>query len=123
MGATEKMRMRGQKPIASKDYKDDHYTPSKVYSPLGPFDLDPCAGPNSIATTNYDYSKGQDGLVLPWSGFWWCNPPYSLKEAFLARCAANPNGFALLPNTTEAIWWQRAANQCHAFFLLQGRIP
>lgn len=114
--------MLGERPTASKDYKDDHYTPSRVYSPLGPFGIDPCAGPNTIAAVNYDYSQGQDGLCLPWLGIAWVNPPYSLKEAFLDRCARHCNGFALLPNATETVWWQRAANECDAYLLLKRRI-
>jgi hypothetical protein len=120
--ATEKTRLKGERPTASKDYKDDHYTPSWVYSPLGPFDLDPCAGPNTIAAVNYNYAAGQDGLLLHWEGIAWVNPPYSLKKAFLDKCALHGNGFALLPNATETIWWQDAADQCCAYLLVKGRI-
>ena len=120
--ATEKTRITGERPTASKDYKDDHYTPAWVYSPLGPFDTDPCAGPNTIAEVNYDFSKGENGLILPWFGMVWMNPPYSLKTEFLDKLAKHGSGLALLPNSTDCVWWQRAANQCSAFLLLQGRI-
>lgn len=52
-------------------------------------DLDPCHDELCIvsATTKYNIRKGEDGLILPWIGKVWCNPPYSNTEPWLARAA------------------------------------
>ena len=122
-------------------YSDEFYTPERYHSPLGPFALDSCAGPKRLATINFNFAEGQDGLVLSWREavqrhygipfreiplhliLAWVNPPYSLKAEFLELLARYGHGFALVPNSTESIWWQRAANQCTAFCLLKGRVP
>lgn len=55
----------------------------------GGIDLDPCHDPESLvhARQTYDVRAGRDGLVLPWVGRVWMNPPYSTPTAWLARAA------------------------------------
>ena len=111
-----------EKQPTEKGYSDEFYTPLVYMSPLMPFGIDPCAGPNKLAAVNLDYSQGQCGLSMPWDGLAWVNPPYSLKAEFLEKLWAHGSGFGLVPNSTESIWWQRASKQCDAFLLLKGRI-
>ncbi len=57
--------------------KEEWLTPKHVIDALAPFDLDPCASearPWSIATTHFTIKD--NGLIKPWHGFVWCNPPY-----------------------------------------------
>lgn len=80
-------------------------TPEWVYKPLGPFDLDPCAGPGTkIAASNYRLFDGQNGLSLPWSGFVWCNPPFSQKDKWIDLMIEHGNGILLLPERLSAPW-------------------
>lgn len=60
-----------------------------VLEQWGEVDLDPCWDPLSIvvATNRYDIREGQDGLVLPWTGKVFLNPPYSDPAPWLARAA------------------------------------
>ena len=39
------------------------------------FDLDACAIPSNAKCERF-YSPEQDGLLQPWTGNVWCNPPY-----------------------------------------------
>jgi len=39
------------------------------------FDLDVCATPGNAKCARY-YTEEQDGLVQPWTGRCWMNPPY-----------------------------------------------
>lgn len=39
------------------------------------FTLDACALPENAKCGNY-YTPEQDGLLQPWAGTVWCNPPY-----------------------------------------------
>ena len=39
------------------------------------FDLDVCATQENAKCKRY-YTPEQDGLIQPWKGTCWCNPPY-----------------------------------------------
>lgn len=52
-------------------------TPRYVLDLLGQFDTDPCAAtvrPWDCASVNY--TEADNGLLLPWVGRVWLNPPY-----------------------------------------------
>ncbi len=99
-------------------------TPPVILNDLGPFDLDPCASedrPWDTAKAHYT----ENGLLLPWHGFVWCNPPYTreLIGAFMQRCASHNNGLALTFARTETEWffayvWPVAT----AVLFIQGRL-
>jgi hypothetical protein len=96
---------------------------------LGPIDLDPCGHPESVvgARRQYLLERGEDGLVLPWAGFYYCNPPYSRGnlDRWLARCreqaAAGARGIALVPSDTSTRWWHYEVRRATAFCLLSKR--
>lgn len=77
---------------------DRYFTPPEILSivleqwPAG-IDLDPCADELAIvvAANNFNIRLGQDGLVLPWEGKVFLNPPYSMPEPWLARAALHGN--------------------------------
>lgn len=104
-------------------YSDEYYTPADYWQALGPFDLDPCAGPVScIARINI---RQGDGLAADWSGLVWCNPPYSrnAKRRWLDKLAKHEGGgIALVPSATDTEWFQDAAAKASAVLLVKGRI-
>jgi len=79
-------------------YKDEWLTPPELVRSLGPFDLDPCSPVNRPwDTAAQHYTKDDDGLMLPWSGRVWCNPPYGNELAnWLNKCALHKNCIALV---------------------------
>jgi hypothetical protein len=91
---------------------DEWITPLPVLQALGPFDLDPCAAavrPWDCARENWH----SDGLLRPWHGNVWCNPPYGEVGRWLGRLAQHGNGIALTFARTETRWffdtiWNRA---------------
>jgi hypothetical protein len=87
---------------------NDHYTPKWVFDLLGVhFDIDVAAPPNGvpwIPCSKY-YTQADDGLVQPWAGLVWCNPPFSNIEPWIDRLIDHKNGIALLPHTKGA--WRR----------------
>lgn len=90
---------------------DTWLTPRKFLWALGSFDLDPCAAPDPrpwpSAANHYDFSKGQNGLALPWAGRVWLNPPYSRDiGSWLKMMAMHQNGIALTFARTETEAWQ-----------------
>ena len=78
-------------------------TPPRIIQALGPFDLDPCSPvsrPWDTAATHY--TVNDNGLVLPWEGRVWLNPPYGPETGkWLARLAEHGNGIALIFARTE----------------------
>lgn len=84
----------------SPDYEPDDsiYTPEEVFERLGlTFDLDVCAPTGGLpwipAKDHYDIVK--DGLVSPWYGRVWCNPPYSKPKPWIEKMVAHNHGIML----------------------------
>jgi DNA N-6-adenine-methyltransferase Dam len=102
-------------------------TPPEIKAPLGEFDLDPCSPvvrPWPTAKTHY--TKEDNGLVLPWFGRVWLNPPYGREIVhWMARMAQHGDGIALIFARTDTRFFQehvfgpRAAD---SILFLDGRI-
>ncbi len=110
-----------------KGKTDDWLTPLALSQRLGSFDLDPCdcaAGmPWRIATTTY-FLPEHDGLIEPWYGRIFCNPPYWPNVGDWAkRMAAHGNGIMLIFLRTDTAAWQRDILPfADAALLLDGRV-
>jgi hypothetical protein len=110
----------------TKNSSDEWYTPPSIFTPLGHFDLDPCAATEplwKIADTNY--SALDDGLSKPWFGRVWLNPPYSrpLLERFVERMADHGNGIALLFNRCDCKLFQDVIfKKADGIMFLKGRV-
>ena len=55
------------------------YVMEKVREVLGTIDLDPASSliANNTVKAEHYYTKETNGLIHPWVGNVWCNPPYS----------------------------------------------
>jgi hypothetical protein len=107
---------------------DTWLTPRHIIDALGPFDLDPCAAPDTILwpTARQHICLPNDGLSVPWNGFVWCNPPYGRSaEQWLDRMDKHGHGIALTFARTETasffktVWRARNAS---ALLFLEGRL-
>ena len=120
---TAKQKQRGQsllpgiEPIAPLDL-DSRYTLRhtlewcKRVAGVDDFDLDVAACDEAHVAERY-YTATDDGLLRPWFGRVWCNPPYSDIEPWVRKAWATMATRAaeviamLLPATrTEQPWWQ-----------------
>lgn len=86
-------------PIDNVIDSDDWYTPAWIFDGLGlTFDLDVAApdggAPNVTALAHY--TVADDGLLQPWHGYVWCNPPYSAPTAWCRKWATHEPGGCLL---------------------------
>ena len=101
-------------------------TPPHIIKALGEFDLDPCAPvkrPWDMAKKHF--TKADDGLVQPWQGRVWCNPPYGQKHThrWLYKLAEHGNGIALIFARTgtrgffESIW-----ERADAVMFIKGKV-
>lgn len=97
------------------DEIDDRGTPWDLFREFDAkyhFTLDVAAAPHNAKTPDY-YTRLADGLLQPWPGRIWCNPPYSGIGAWCAKAWSEWHAgraeliVMLLPaNRTEQGWWQ-----------------
>lgn len=98
-------------------------TPHWVYSEFGRVDLDPCAGERtSIGVNNFAIEREQDGLLLDWFGFVYCNPPFSQKEIWAEKMISHGNGILLLPERGSAPWFGALANTAGKYWVMGKKI-
>lgn len=98
-------------------------TPVSIYSKLGVIDLDPCAAADStIGRVNYAIERGENGLVLPWGGFVYCNPPFSQKERWAERMKQHGNGILMLPERGSAPWFAPLAAAAGRYWVMGQKI-
>ena len=108
---------------------DEWSTPPDFFAAVerafGPFDLDPCALPESAKAPHF-YTAADDGLRYTWFGRVWMNPPYSKIGDWMAHAHATAaQGFGsvacLVPARTDTRWFWRHA-LAGEVLLLPGRL-
>lgn len=98
-------------------------TPKWLYSSLGTMDLDPCAGIDTvIASVNWAIERGENGLERGWSGFVYCNPPFSQKEAWAKKMREHGNGILILPERGSAPWFGPLALSAGRYWVMGKKI-
>lgn len=104
-------------------------TPPDVIQALGgwaSFDLDPCAPavqpwPTAVAK----FTQADNGLILPWHGRVWLNPPYSTAAIarWLGRLADHGAGTALIFARTETdAFFRHVWDRASAVLFVRGRL-
>lgn len=106
-------------------------TPPHILQPLGAFDTDPCAPEENPAWANTPtaYTETDNGLIQPWEGRVWLNPPYGRGiEKWLQRMAehtttGNGSGIALIFARTDTKAWQHwVFPYAHSILWVAGRL-
>ena len=109
----------------SKTGKCEWLTPPDVLRSLGEFDLDPCAPVHRPwPTAKQHYTVLENGLLQPWFGRVYLNPPYGRETGkWLARLAHHGNGIALIFSRTETLmFFEYIWNKAAAILFLRGRL-
>ena len=102
---------------------DSWITPKWLIDRIGPFDLDPCAcDPQPWPCAKQQYTEL--GLLKPWHGFVWCNPPYGkAMKAWLNKLALHNNGIALVFARTETkAFFEHVWPFATSLLFIQGRL-
>lgn len=92
---------------SARSRTDEWLTPPEVIAALGgadSFDLDPCSPiERPWPTARRHLTIVDNGLIQPWDGRVWLNPPYSTSVIgqWLARLADHNRGVALIFARTE----------------------
>ena len=101
---------------------DTWLTPPEMIEELGPFDTDPCCPENMPwRTATKMITPAECGLLTPWTGRVWMNPPYLWNEVFTDKFIQHKNGIMLSFARTETVWFQKLKD-AHAFLFLKGRL-
>lgn len=104
---------------------DSWITPKWLIDQLGPFDLDPCACiPQPWPCAGRQYTEEDNGLLLPWDGLVWCNPPYGRRTVdWLNRLALHGQGIALVFARTETrAFFQNVWPHASKLLFMKGRL-
>lgn len=124
-------RANGHKSQAMRNFNtntannDEWLTPPDLLRGLGTFDLDPCAPierPWPMAQKHY--TKEDDGLMLPWEGRVWLNPPYGrFTFVWLEKLANHGSGIALIFARTETNGFHSEVwSKAESIFFFRGRL-
>lgn len=89
------------------------------------FELDVCALPENAKCKKY-YTPEDNGLVQPWEGACWCNPPYGREIGKWVQKAAesvrNATVVMLLPARTDTKWFHRYIYGKAEIRFIEGRL-
>lgn len=104
-------------------------TPPYVLDAIGgaeSFDLDPCAAVNQPwPTAKNHFTVVDNGLIRPWAGRVWLNPPYQtgVVGKFMRRMVEHGRGLALIFARTETeAFHETVWRQADALLFLEGRL-
>lgn len=107
---------------------DEWLTPAHVLPALGgwqSFDLDPCSPiGRPWPTAQHHYTVVDNGLILPWFGRVYMNPPYGrVIGRWLGRMSAHGRGIALIFARTDTdAFFRFVWDHASALLFLRGRL-
>lgn len=94
-------------PVQGRE-SDERYTPAWVFEGLGlSFDLDPASpvGGGGFVPAARRFTVEDDGLVQPWDGLVWLNPPFSNATPWAERWVEHGCGVFLGPVANARWTW------------------
>jgi len=108
---------------------DQWATPQELFDRLNDefrFTLDACATAENAKCDAF-FSADADGLVQPWLGRVWCNPPYGRGLGrWVAKAAESAEAgaivVALLPARVDTTWWHDYVATKAEVRFLRGRL-
>ncbi len=104
---------------------EEWLTPPAIIRALGEFDLDPCAPVvRPWPTAAQHFTIYDNGLIQPWHGRVWLNPPYGNQAIrWMRRLVAHGDGIALLFARTETqMFFESVWDAADALLFMRGRI-
>jgi hypothetical protein len=109
---------------SAKQQSETWLTPPEILQSLGTFTLDPCC-PVGMPwkTANQMLTPDDNGLLQPWTGRVWLNPPWGSKaDPWIEKMALHGNGIALLPARTETrLFFTYVWGEASAVLFVRGR--
>jgi len=120
--------------VSNNSGNNEWYTPQNIIDAarktMGSIDLDPasseCANRTVQAATIY--TKEDDGLIQPWFGNIWLNPPYArnligkFASAIKDKRVEYDQAIILVNNSTDTVWFHNIIGITSAICLVKKRI-
>lgn len=112
---------------STKNKTKEWYTPEWIFKALNlTFDLDPCAPKGGLPwiPAKRFVSLPNNGLLVPWRGLVWMNPPYGQDTPQWLRkfVQHKDGGVALVFARTDTAWFHHYAIACDAILFLNQRV-
>lgn len=116
----------GVTPVLYSSRTDMWETPQWLFDELDRefhFTLDVCAVQENAKCRDF-YTPEQNGLLMPWSGVCWCNPPYGreigkwVEKAYKSNCTV----VMLIPARTDTKWFHEWAYNKAEIRFVKGRL-
>ncbi|MBK8772359.1 MAG: adenine methyltransferase [Rhizobiales bacterium] len=107
----------------------EYGTPDSIWKPLDKefgFTLDVASTHENALCANH-YTPAEDGLVQPWSGVCWMNPPYGrVMQKWVRKAHAEwKRGccvVALIPARTNTGWWHDCIQDIATVRFIRGEV-
>jgi len=103
---------------------DDYYTPPYVFKALNvEFNMDVCAPLHGVPwiPAKRSLTVIEDGLLTPWQGLVWCNPPYSNPTPWAKKLISHNNGIALI-QTSKSAWFNLIWNNASGCLMMPSNL-
>ncbi len=106
---------------------DEWYTPPSIFKALDLiFDLDPCSPGAELCwvPARRVYTKRDDGLLRPWAGSVFMNPPFGGRNGhvpWLRKFLDHANGVAIVRSYTSAAWFHEWAILADTLLFPRGK--
>lgn len=113
---------------------DEWYTPKVIKDKLYLFfpegiDLDPCSNPDKNIDAKQHYTIKENGLIRPWLGSVFVNPPYGndiqlwVKKLVLEVTLGNTNEYIVLTaSRTDTLWFRDLVRLSDVRLFVTGRL-
>ena len=103
------------------------YTPREIFTGLGMhFDLDPCSPGKDVVSwipASQHYTFKDNGLITPWMGKVFMNPPYGSDTAkWFRKLALWGNGIGLVFARSDTKWFHEFIPMADAICFIKGRV-
>ena len=89
------------------------------------FDLDPCSpGNGHWVPARRIYTKDDDGLIQPWDGLVFMNPPFGRRNShvpWLRKFFNHGNGVGLVRAYTSSAWWHDEMPRAEMILFPRGK--